>query len=68
MAAIKEAGGVTLAQDEASCVVFGMPSAAIAVGAIDEVLSLDLIADRILSLTGYRPKDGAAEADADSRP
>jgi len=56
MAAIKAAGGVTLAQDEASCVVFGMPSAAIAVGAVDEVLSLDLIAERLLTLTGYKPQ------------
>lgn len=53
MVAMKEAGGVTLVQDEATCVVFGMPSAAIAEGAVDEVLSLDLIADRLLSLTGY---------------
>ncbi|RLB48824.1 MAG: chemotaxis response regulator protein-glutamate methylesterase [Deltaproteobacteria bacterium] len=60
MAAMKAAGGVTLVQDERSCVVFGMPNAAIAVGAVDEVLSLDLIADRLLTLTGYEPK---AEAD-----
>ncbi|MBW2458677.1 MAG: chemotaxis-specific protein-glutamate methyltransferase CheB [Deltaproteobacteria bacterium] len=53
MAAIKNAGGATLVQDEESCVVFGMPSAAIAEGAVDEVLSLDLIAGRLLSLTGY---------------
>ena len=35
------AGAYTLAQDEASCVVFGMPKEAIAIGAIDEVASIE---------------------------
>jgi two-component system chemotaxis response regulator CheB len=38
--AIHAAGGHTLAQDEASCVVYGMPRAAIERGAVDKVLSL----------------------------
>src|SRR4029077_12706791 len=38
---MKEAGAATLAQDEASCVVFGMPREAIARGAVDEVVALD---------------------------
>lgn len=42
-------GAYTIAQDEASCVVFGMPKQAIAKGAICEIVSLDCIADRILS-------------------
>jgi two-component system, chemotaxis family, protein-glutamate methylesterase/glutaminase len=47
IAEIKERGGATWAQDEASCVVFGMPRAAIATGRVDEVLSLDEMAARI---------------------
>ena len=43
-----EAGSHTIAQDEASCVVFGMPKEAIKRGAIDDVVSLDDIAREIL--------------------
>ena len=38
----------TVAQDEASCVVFGMPMEAIKLGAVDEVLPLDQIAGAVL--------------------
>ena len=38
----------TLAQDEPSCVVFGMPKEAIKLGAVDEVLPLDRVAGAIL--------------------
>jgi two-component system chemotaxis response regulator CheB len=38
--AMRRAGGYTLAQDAASCVVFGMPRAAIELGAVDEISSL----------------------------
>lgn len=44
MLEMKEAGAFTIAQDEASCVVFGMPAEAIKLGGVDEVLSLDRIA------------------------
>ncbi|RAX12965.1 protein-glutamate methylesterase/protein-glutamine glutaminase [Photorhabdus bodei] len=37
---MKRAGAYTLAQDEASCVVFGMPRAAIQMGAVDEVMDI----------------------------
>ena len=40
MLAMKQAGAYNFAQDEASCVVFGMPREAIATGAADEVLPL----------------------------
>jgi two-component system chemotaxis response regulator CheB len=42
------AGAATLAQDEASCVVFGMPKEAIARGAVTEVVPLDRMAGVIL--------------------
>lgn len=45
-----QAGATTLAQDEASCVVFGMPREAIALGGASEVVSLDDIAPRLMAL------------------
>ncbi len=44
-----DAGARTLAQDEASCVVFGMPMEAIKSGAVDRVVPLERIADEIIS-------------------
>jgi two-component system chemotaxis response regulator CheB len=46
--AIKASGGVVLAQDEESSDYFGMPSAAIASGAVDQVLALDQIAGAVV--------------------
>ena len=45
---MKRAGAFNIAQDEASCVVFGMPRVAIEVGAIDKVLPLEDIAEAIV--------------------
>jgi two-component system chemotaxis response regulator CheB len=45
--AIKGAGGYVIAQDEATSMIFGMPSEAIQAGAVDEVLPLDNIAAAI---------------------
>lgn len=45
---MREAGAVTVAQDEASCVVFGMPREAIECGAAQIVSSLDDIPNHIL--------------------
>ncbi len=39
--AIKKAGGLVLAQDEATCVIFGMPAEAIKTGVVDQVLGID---------------------------
>lgn len=39
--AIKNAGGLVLAQDEATCVIFGMPAEAIKAGVVDQVLGID---------------------------
>lgn len=41
MEEIKKNGGKTIAQDEKSCVVFGMPKAAIERGVVDSILSLE---------------------------
>ncbi len=45
---MRQAGAHTIAQDEASCVVFGMPKEAIALGAAGEVLPLECIAEAVL--------------------
>src|SRR5258708_14237079 len=39
--AIKSAGGMVLAQDEATSVIFGMPAEAIKIAAVDQVLAID---------------------------
>ncbi|CAN7242680.1 MULTISPECIES: protein-glutamate methylesterase/protein-glutamine glutaminase [unclassified Variovorax] len=46
---MKRAGAHTLAQDEASCVVYGMPREAVALGAVDEVSPLNEISRRVLA-------------------
>lgn len=48
--AVKEAGGVTIAQDEASSESFSMPRAAIATGGVDHILTLEAIAPMLMSL------------------
>lgn len=50
MLSLREMGAHTIAQDEQSCVVFGMPKEAIALHAAQEVLPLDRIARRIMQL------------------
>jgi two-component system chemotaxis response regulator CheB len=50
MLKMKRAGARTVAQDEASCVVFGMPREAIRVGAVDHVLPLGRIAGELVAL------------------
>ena len=47
---MKEAGAKTIAQDEKSCVVFGMPKEAINLGAADRILPLNQIAPQIIKL------------------
>jgi two-component system chemotaxis response regulator CheB len=50
LAALKATGAMTLCQDEASCVVFGMPRAALALGAATEVASPTDIGKRLREL------------------
>ncbi|WP_151669327.1 protein-glutamate methylesterase/protein-glutamine glutaminase [Nitrincola schmidtii] len=54
MKAMKESGAITFAQDEESCIVFGMPKEAIALGVVDEVLPLDELPSRVLDKVGQR--------------
>lgn len=58
--AVRRSGGRTIAQDEATSVVFGMPREAILIGAAEQVLPLDRIAPALLALArgqeiGSRP-------------
>jgi two-component system chemotaxis response regulator CheB len=48
--AIKQQGGSVLAQDEATCVVFGMPKEAIGAGVVDQIVPLDRLAGMIVRL------------------
>ncbi|MBP9003062.1 MAG: chemotaxis response regulator protein-glutamate methylesterase [Candidatus Hydrogenedentes bacterium] len=50
MKLMHDTGAKTIAQDEASCVVFGMPKEAIALGGVDFVLPLDQIPQKMLRL------------------
>jgi two-component system chemotaxis response regulator CheB len=51
--AIKNYGGVTIAQDEKTCVVFGMPDAAIKTGCVDFVTPLEAIPQKIINACEY---------------
>jgi two-component system chemotaxis response regulator CheB len=44
MVELKQTGAYTIAQDEKSCVVFGMPKEAIKLDGVDDVVSLERIA------------------------
>ncbi len=46
---LKEAGAFTIAQDEKTCVVFGMPQEAIKLGGVDAVMPLQNIAGKVLN-------------------
>jgi two-component system chemotaxis response regulator CheB len=54
MLAMRQAKAYTIVQDETSCVVFGMPKAAIDIGAVMEVAALNDIAGRVLERLGRR--------------
>lgn len=57
--ALREAGAETIGQDEASCVVYGMPRVAYELGAVMRQLPLERIADRILLTTNVRNREYA---------
>ena len=55
MLQMKQAGATTIAQDESTCVVFGMPREAIRMGAVDHIHPLPKIAGAILSAVRAKP-------------
>jgi two-component system chemotaxis response regulator CheB len=61
LGAVKQAGGMTIAQSEESCVVFGMPKAAIERGYATRVVSLDTLSATLQALCG-RGESGKAKA------
>ncbi len=54
MLEMKNAGAINLAQDEASCIVFGMPQEAIKLGGVSKVLPLESLADETMRLYRLR--------------
>ena len=54
MREMHDAGARTIAQDEASCIVFGMPKEAIKLDAVDQVIALDQIPSAIVSFSRGR--------------
>jgi two-component system, chemotaxis family, protein-glutamate methylesterase/glutaminase len=53
MKLMRAKGCKTIAQDEASCVVFGMPKEAIAQGGVDDIVPLDKIAQHLQACLGF---------------
>lgn len=60
MLEMKQNGAITIAQDEQSCVVFGMPREAIGIGAVDYVAPLQKIPQTILAAIEKAPRIKAA--------
>ena len=58
--ALRAAGGRTLAQDQASCVVYGMPRAAVELGAVERVAPLADLARAVCDITGVGRSNGIA--------
>ena len=62
LGAIKKAGGMTIAQNEESCVVFGMPKAAIERGYATRVVGLDVLSATLQALCGRNNGQGTEKA------
>jgi two-component system chemotaxis response regulator CheB len=52
---LRHAGGYTITEDESTCVVYGMPGAAVRMGGSRAQLPLDAIAPRLIQIAGARP-------------
>jgi two-component system chemotaxis response regulator CheB len=66
--AMKQAGAATIAQNEASSIVFGMPKEAIEIGAVDHIVPLDRIATEIAAWHArQRPLKETHDQDSDCR-
>ncbi len=59
LGAVQAAGGVTIAQSEDSCVVFGMPKAAIERGYANRIVSLEMMAKTLIGLCAPQAKSAA---------
>jgi chemotaxis response regulator CheB len=66
--ALRAHGCHTIAQDEATCAVYGMPKAAAALNAAVDILPLDAISGRIIDLMRTRPVKGAGRAALTRKP
>jgi two-component system CheB/CheR fusion protein len=51
--AVKQAGGITFAQDERSALFYGMPNSAIRTGCVDFILNPGAIAQEIIRISRY---------------
>jgi two-component system chemotaxis response regulator CheB len=58
MLAMRRAGACTIAQDEASCVVYGMPREAVLLGAVERSLPLREIGANLAAIVGRAAKEG----------
>lgn len=53
---MRQAGSYTIAQNEASCVVYGMPKEAVNIGAVESIVALDEIAAQLLNAAAVKSK------------
>ncbi len=68
MTAIRQAGGITIGQDELTCAVYGMPRACAESGILQRVVPLDLIPRQILNAVRYKPKETLLKCGAAGSP
>ncbi|MDY6964721.1 MAG: CheB methylesterase domain-containing protein [Halobacteriota archaeon] len=59
---IKSIGGITIAEDEKSCVIYSMPKAAVETGDVDEILTPEQIQARLIELVGVKKEPMIIEA------